>query len=287
MTSSRRGFLAALAAGLPLHGLQHATGHGGDVRGPVFQPHLPAAGSAGDRWRPPRGAVALRRPQALAATSSSCTRSPDRAQLFFSYVDTLVARGLHGPLPGVLRPTRSRRRRLIRRGILAIKACGVFSEFECFERSAYSPLNPWLVALAVDISGGEQSKARGHRHVPDGHSAAGDAAVRAAVVAPVLCQPTLPIGKNVRSARDFGLPSSDFDFAYARVHAEGLKVLLIRYKGDKVASAERAARLVEHFRPRIEFVEPDGDEHSSLVHHPDAGGLARGAVIRFLKSALS
>ena len=162
----------------------------------------------------------------------------------------------------------------------------MFSEFECFERSAYSPLNPWLVALAVDISGGERRKLGAIGMCLTGIQPLAMLRARA-VVAPVLCQPTLPIGKNVRSARDFGLPSSDFDFAYARVHAEGLKVLLIRYKGDKVASAERAARLVEHFRPRIEFVEPDGDEHSSLVHHPDAGGLARGAVIRFLKSALS
>ena len=282
MISSRRAFLG-LAAGLPLRGLQHA-GHGGDRRGRYTS-----------RIFPPRDQPAIDGVR-LEVLSAAPATGPRRdvivlheitgpSALFFSYVDTLVDEGFTVHCPAFFgKPFETPS--AIRRGILAIKACGVFSEFECFERSAYSPLNPWLIALAVDISGGEGRKLGAIGMCLTGIQPLAMLRARA-VVAPVLCQPTLPIGKNVRSARDFGLPSSDFDFAYARVHAEDLKVLLIRYKGDKVASAERAARLVEHFKPRIEFVEPDGDEHSSLVHHPDAGGLARGAVIRFLKSALS
>lgn len=283
MTSSRRAFLSALAAGLPLHGFQHATGHG-DRRAryssrtfpPPDQPEIDGVRlevlSAAPTTGPRRDVIVLHE---ITGPSAS----------FFSYVDTLVDEGLTVHCPvffGKPFETPS----AIRRGVLAIKGCGVFSEFECFKRSAYTPLNPWLVALAVDISGPDGRKLGAIGMCLTGIQPLAMLRCRA-VVAPVLCQPTLPIGKNVQSARDFGLPSSDVDFAHARVHAEDMKVLLIRYKDDTVSSAERAARLVELFKPRIEFVELAGDEHSSLVHDPDPGGLARGAVIRFLKSKLS
>jgi dienelactone hydrolase len=284
LTQSRRAFLCALAAGLPLQGLQHPAGHGGDRSGRYSRRVFPALGepdidgvrlevlSAGLATGPRKDVIVLHEITGPTA-------------LFFSYVDTLVDEGFTVHCPVFFgKPFEDPS--AIRKGILAIKACGWFSEFECFDRSAYSPLNPWLVELAVDISGPERRKVGAIGMCLTGIQPLAMLRCRG-VVAPVLCQPTLPIGKNAKSARDFGLPSSDLDFAYARVHAEDLNVLLIRYKGDKVASAERAARLVELFTPRIEFVQPEGDKHSSLVHHPDPGGLARGAVIRFLNSKLS
>jgi hypothetical protein len=106
------------------------------------------------------------------------------------------------------------------------------------------------------------------------------------VVAPVLCQPTLPFGRN---ETDLGLPPSDVDFALARVldpmAKEPLEVLQIRYSGDRIASPRRADRLKEMFGSRMTLISLPGDDHSSLVHDPHE--TARKAVIDFLRAKLT
>ena len=105
-----------------------------------------------------------------------------------------------------------------------------------------------------------------------------------AVVAPVICQPTLPLGGSTKAKTDFGLPPADADFAIARVTYERLQVLHIRYANDKISSKPRAERLNRVLAPHVQFVEVPGGEHSSLVHDPTS--QARTAVVEFLKRRL-
>jgi hypothetical protein len=106
-----------------------------------------------------------------------------------------------------------------------------------------------------------------------------------AVVAPVLCQPTLPLGKRDRALIDLGLPPSDVDFECTREKNEPVNVLMVRYAGDTVASAPRAKKLCKMFgAERIKCVSVPGDDHSSLVHDPSP--QARKAVIDFLRAEL-
>src|SRR5262249_31959981 len=153
---------------------------------------------------------------------------------------------------------------------------GPFSELKCFKRSAFSALNPWLVALADDIAASQGRPIGAIGMCLTGIQPL--AMLRSpAVVAPVLCQPTVPIGHDATRMRDVGLPPSDFDFALARVHTTPLKVQLVRYTGDTISSPARAERLYELFTPHIDYVRVEGHEHSSLVHHPDT--TARAAVV--------
>jgi dienelactone hydrolase len=281
---SRRAFLTGLAAvGLPMPaGAGQVPGQGVDpsrytsrLFPPVGQPAIDGVRhevySAGPASGPRRDVIVLH----------EITGARD---LFFAYVDTLLQEGFTVHCPVFFgRPFE--RPSLLRRAVLALEACSVFSEFECMRRSAYAPINPWLVALAVDIAGGEQRKVGVIGMCLTGIQPLAMLRCRS-VVAPVLCQPTLPTGRNVKSARDFGLPPSDFDFAHARVHTERLDILLIRYKDDKIASALRAARLAELLKPRLEYLELEGHGHSSLVTDPDPAGLARTTVVRFLRSKL-
>jgi dienelactone hydrolase len=206
------------------------------------------------------------------------------SERFFGYTDTLVDAGFTVHCPVLFGPSFVGDS-LLQRAVLYLKACGGFSDFECWSRSAYRPLNPWLVALAEDISGRDRRRLGAIGMCLTGIQPLAMLRCRS-VVAPVLCQPTLPVSKDERSRRDLGLPPSDFDFAHARIHAEQLKVLLIRYRDDRISSAQRARRLVDLLSPQLKFVELDGDKHSSLVHDPDQDGRARREVVAFLDANL-
>lgn len=201
---------------------------------------------------------------------------------FFRYTDTLVDAGFSVHCPVLFGTAFAERSRL--RGVLwSIAACHS-REFECVKRSAHTPLNPWLIALAADISQDGRRKIGAIGMCLTGIQPLAMLRCRA-VAAPVVCQPVMPlVALSPRSARDLGLPPSDVDFALARVRAERLTVLLVRYAGDRISPAVRAERLRNLFEDRLTFVSVDGDRHSSLVHdpHPEA----RREVIAFLRGQL-
>lgn len=203
---------------------------------------------------------------------------------FFVYADTLVDAGFSVHCP-VMFGSPFGRSWWLRDGISILRACNPWSEFECRTRSALSQINPWLVELAVDVSGNGQRKIGAIGMCLTGIQPLAMLRCRA-VVAPVLCQPTLPLGKSERAQLDLGLPPSDVDFACTRVKSEPVNVLMVRYANDTIASAPRAKRLCEMFgAERITCVSVPGDDHSSLVHDPSP--QARKAVVDFLLAELS
>lgn len=279
---SRRRFLSSLAAApLALHGAQHA-GSGNRARYTRREfpaPGMPAIeGVRHEVWtaHPPQG------PGPDVIVLHEITGASD---LFFAYTDTLVDAGFSVHCP-VLFGSAFIRSWWLRDGISALQACNDWSEFKCTQQSAYTPLNRWLVALSGDISGSSRRRLGAIGMCLTGIQPLAMLRCRS-VVAPVLCQPTLPLGRDDAHALDLGLPPSDADFALARVLHEPLDVLMIRYAQDRISSEARARRLNEMFRPRMTFVELPGNDHSSLVHDPDPGGIARKSVIDFLRSHLT
>ena len=203
------------------------------------------------------------------------------SDLFFTYTDTLVNDGFTVHCP-VLFGSKFVRASKLQTLAYAAKACWPTSEFECRTLSADSAINPWLVALAADIA------KVGRPLGVIGMCLTGVQPLVMlrcrAVVAPVLCQPTLPIGRDSARAEDLGVPPADADFALARVHDEQLKLLLIRYQHDTTSSEPRARRLTRLFHPHMKFVPVPGHDHSSLVHDPHP--QAKAEVIDFLRRQL-
>jgi len=222
---------------------------------------------------------------------------------FFQYVDTLVDAGftVHCPVLFSTAPPSG-----LRKFFVLFEACGPSSDFRCFTQTETSRVNQWLVELATDVAGSERRKLGVIGMCLTGIQPLGMLRCRS-VVAPVLCQPTLPTrdvvlthpppatgrpiafttwSRDPEAERDLGLPQSDIDFAYARVRDEDLKMLLVRYQHDPISSSVRADRLVEMFKPRLELFELAGHEHSSLVTDPGPGEPGRKKVVEFLKAIL-
>ena len=220
---------------------------------------------------------------------------------FFQYVDTLVDEGFTVHCPVLFSTPLPRFPRTL---FVPFAAC-LGSGFTCFTRTESSRVNTWLVELADDIAGSEKRKLGVIGMCLTGIQPLAMLRCRS-VVAPVLCQPTLPtrdvrvthppastgrpisfmtISTDPELDRDLGLPPSDVDFALARVRDENMSVLLIRFQHDPIAAASRATRLVEMFKPRLELFELKGHYHSSLVNnHGDHSGRRR--VSEFLKTHL-
>lgn len=200
---------------------------------------------------------------------------------FFDFTDCLAAQGFRVHCP-VLFGTPFDDPGIFRQALYRVAACGDFSEIDCWRPSSASPINEWLVALCLEVSGRE-----GRRLGAIGMCLTGIqplAMLRCRrVVAPVVCQPALPFGFG-QARRALALPSSDIDLASARAHAEPLDVLAVRYSRDRISPLARIDRLGEIFGSRLIRCEPDGDRHSSLVHHPSP--LAFDAVVRFLRDRL-
>lgn len=154
--------------------------------------------------------------------------------------------------------------------------CVVTSDFSCKSATAPSAIHDWVVALCTSLGQG------GRRVGVVGMCMTGImplAALRArVVVAPVLCQPSLPMGPaNVHA---LGLPPSDVELVRWRMANEGLTALLVRYRADRISPPERTAALRRTFGPALEVFELDGEGHSSLVH--SASPVAIGRVVDFL-----
>jgi dienelactone hydrolase len=196
---------------------------------------------------------------------------------FFAFVDCLASRGftVHAP---VLFGRPYGKASVARQIGHWLSVCSG-PDLACLSPAAFNRLDAWLLALCRDIS------LNGRRPLGAiGMCLTGIqplAMMRScAVVAPVLCQPTMPIGFTKSARRALALPASAIAHAVARVEAEDLEVLVIRYEQDPVAAAERVVRLKELFGARLRHVAIPGKEHSSLIHHPTA--TAFDAVVAFL-----
>src|SRR4051794_9224097 len=114
------------------------------------------------------------------------------------------------------------------------------------------------------------------------------------LLAPVLSQPSLPIGITKSHRRSIDISTDDLAKVRGRCAAEGLEVLGLRFKSDRFVPAERFAFLREQLGDAFVAVELDDDAahpdaamkpHSVLTEHliDDAGQPTRAALDQVLE----
>lgn len=162
-----------------------------------------------------------------------------------------------------------------------VKGC-VSKEFTTLHAGRRSAVTDWLRALARDLHaelGGPGVGALGMCFT-GGFALA--MMLDDAVVAPVLCQPSVPFAVTPRLSADLGLSPADLDVVKQRV-AEGCAVLGLRYTGDKLVGTrfETLTRELGDGFIRVEF---PGRQHSTVTTHRQQAGVD--AVLDFFAARL-
>jgi hypothetical protein len=96
------------------------------------------------------------------------------------------------------------------------------------------------------------------------------------LLAPVLSQPSLPLGLTARSKRSIDISPEDLEVVKGRCAAGELRVLGLRFRGDRLVPAERFRFLADELGDAFVAVELDDDDanpdsalppHSVLTEH--------------------
>lgn len=154
-------------------------------------------------------------------------------------------------------------------------AC-ISREFRAFARDASTPVSAWLRALAA----AEHERCGGPGVGAVGMCFTGGFALGMMVddrlLAPVLSQPSLPLGVGRRYRRELGISPEELAVVKERA-AEGTTVLGLRFTCDRLVPAERFERLRQELGDGFVGVEIDSapgnawaiprDAHSVLTEH--------------------
>ena len=156
-----------------------------------------------------------------------------------------------------------------------VPAC-ISREFTVLTTGRTSPVVTWLRALAAD----EHTRCGGPGVGAVGMCFTGGFALAMAtdehMLAPVLSQPAIPLALTARAKRSIDISPADLDIVKGRCAAEGLQVLGLRFRGDRLVPAERFAYLAEQLGDAFVAVEIDDDAanpdaamapHSVLTEH--------------------
>ncbi|MGN4112284.1 DUF1949 domain-containing protein [Burkholderia gladioli] len=167
----------------------------------------------------------------------------------------------------------------------------VYLSFSCWRAGRSSPIVAWLRALTE--CGGHGVGAAGMGFTA-GHALA--MMTELAVVAPVLSQPSMPVAFGSRR-RAAGIDASPEDVACAkrRFEREGLSMIGLRFKSDKLVPQARFDTYRREFGDKFESIKLGDDDalrnpyrpHSVLTMHLREDGSTKAAeqrVIAFLKA---
>jgi dienelactone hydrolase len=156
-----------------------------------------------------------------------------------------------------------------------VPAC-VSREFTTWATGKTSPVIAWLRALAAH----EHERCGGPGVGAVGMCFTGGFALAMAVddrlLAPVLSQPSMPMTATRAQRRSIDISSEDLAVVKQRCANDGLQVLGLRFKGDRLVSAERFAFLREQLGEAFVAVELDDADanpeaatapHSVLTEH--------------------
>jgi dienelactone hydrolase len=152
-----------------------------------------------------------------------------------------------------------------------LKAICISREFHVWSSNASSPIVDWLRALArkaLAECGGRGVGAVGMCFT-GGFALA--MMTEPAVVAPVMSQPSLPMGRKGRAATDAS--PAEIACIKRRLEDEDLSVMGLRFRGDPFVPEERFVALKAMFGERFEAVEL---EASDAAH---TGGMAAHSVL--------
>jgi dienelactone hydrolase len=155
----------------------------------------------------------------------------------------------------------------------ALASVCISREFALLAADRASPVVDWLRGLARQVH--REIGGRGVGVV--GMCITGNFALTMAldpeVVAPVLAEPSLPLGLGARRRAAVHAPPEALDAVRRRHGEDGLKIIGLRFKGDGKCPAVRfdtlAARLGSAFEPHelpdSSAAHPDGNPHSVLT----------------------
>ncbi|MDQ3107925.1 MAG: dienelactone hydrolase family protein [Actinomycetota bacterium] len=153
----------------------------------------------------------------------------------------------------------------------------VSREFATFVTGRTSPVVAWLRALAAD----EHERCGGPGVGAVGMCFTGGFALAMAVddrlLAPVLSQPSLPFALSAGHKHSIDISPDDLAVVKHRCAAEGLQVLGLRFKGDKLSPGERFDFLREELGDAFLAVELDDDDAN-----PDGGMSPHSVLTRHL-----
>ncbi len=148
--------------------------------------------------------------------------------------------------------------------LASMARCCISREFTLFARRRPSPVTTWLRGLAR----AEQARCGGPGVGVVGMCLTGGFALamlaEPAVLAPVLSQPSLPIGTRGAKA-DLGITDAQLAAGRDRVESEGMCILGLRFTGDPMAPPERFERLRTEFGDH--FVGVEIDSSPGNVYH--------------------
>ena len=191
----------------------------------------------------------------------------------------------------------------VRPGMVPITLRGcVAKEFAAFATNADRPIAHYLRALARDVN--EKTPGKGVGVIGECWSGgfALAAAVDDSVLAPVMSQPSLPVGLTAKHKRDPGLSEAELKIVEQRAVNEGLCAMGLRFSEDRVSPWERFKTLKDRLGDAFEVIEINsktGNEHGfgKMAHsvltlevrevdgHP--AYEARKRVVAFLKQRLA
>jgi dienelactone hydrolase len=144
-----------------------------------------------------------------------------------------------------------------------LKGC-VAKEFAAFATNADRPIAHYLRALARDLNARTPGKGVGVIGECWSGGFALAAAVDDSVLAPVLSQPSLPIGLTPKQKADPGLSEAELKIVERRVADEGLCALGLRFSADPMSPAARFTTLKARLGDAFEVIEINskkGNEH--------------------------
>lgn len=133
----------------------------------------------------------------------------------------------------------------------------VSAEFAALRRGVTAPVTLWLRDLMRRACGWT-----GHPHAGVvGMCFTGGFALsmlmEPELVAPVLSQPSLPLGLSASHRSDLGVAAGDLKDIKMRVEADDVSMLVLRFSEDRLCPAARIQRLDAEFPGRVELVEID------------------------------
>lgn len=213
-----------------------------------------------------------------------------------AFADRLVEAGMTVYMPVLFgdpgRPVTDGYRRAMMFSALCIRR-----EFTVWSGGKSSPIVEWLRALAREA----HSKCGGKGVGAIGMCFTGGFALammtEPVVVAPVLSQPSMPVGFKASRRADIDANPAEIACARDRFNKEGLSMIGLRFKGDDYVPAERFERLREEFGDKFEAIELDTADaapsdrppHSVLTVHLREDGPTKDAerrVIAFFKESV-
>lgn len=179
-----------------------------------------------------------------------------------------------------------------------LKGICIRREFNAWSKDQSSPIVDWLRALARKVHGECGGKGVGAVGMCFTGNFALAMMTEPSVVAPVLSQPSLPLGYSTAAKAAMGVSPNEVACAKRRFEGESLSMIGLRFKSDPLVTDARFQTFKDTFGAKFEAIEledkdakpsPDLGPHSVLTLNlidDDPNGMTKQAerrVIAFFK----